>query len=281
MPTEDQVDSTANPVALKAALDRMRPELEAMPPEEVVQYALDPTRSAGVVIGSLPRIEKHRAAMQAQFGDQAITYLDELPIIANATKQADIELIAADSASDLSERFAQVAEDHQLLLTDADALANRKLLDRSRVDAGRPAQGYRATATSTLVLIALLRERWEDVKDRTPLTLEDLEKIEARAQAMLKLLDEREHGSTRLPAEQMRTRALCKLVRTYGEVQRMLTYVRWWEEDAEAIAPSLWTARRKASTPMVEKVVVAPPVSPVLPVLPPPAEPNDGGPFTQ
>ncbi len=280
MPIEDLVDAP-DPVALKEALDRMRATLEAMPLAEAVQHALDPTRSAGVVVGSLPRIEKHRAAMQAQFGDSAITYLDELPIIANATIQADIELTAADSASDLSERFVQVTEDHQLLLTDAEALANRKLLDRARVDAGRPAQGYRAKVKSTLVLIALLRERWEDVKDHTPLTLEELEAIEARAQASLKLLDEREHGSTRLPAEEIRTRALARLVRTYGEVQRMLTYVRWWEGDAEAIAPSLWAGRRKASPRVIEEVVVAPPVSPVLPVLPPPADPNDGGPFTQ
>ena len=116
----------------------------------------------------------------------------------------------------------------------------------------------------------------------TPRTFrpEDLDKIEARAQAMLELLDEREQGSTRLPAEEMRTRALSRLVRTYGEVRRMLTYVRWWEGDADEIAPSIWTGRRKASTPVIEEVVVAP-VSPALPVLPPPAEPNDGGPLAQ
>ena len=280
MPTEDQVDSTANPVALKAALDRMRPILEVMPPEEVVQVALDPTRSASVVVGSLPCIEKLRAALVAQFGDSAVAFLDELPIIAYATTQADIELTAADSASDLSDRFAQVTEDHQLLLTDAEALANRKLLDRARVDAGRPAQGYRAKTKSTLVLIALLRDEWDAVKGCTPLTLEVLATIEGRTQASLKVLDEREQGSTRLPAEELRTRALSRLVRTYGEIQRMLTYVRWWEGDAEAIAPSLWAGRRKASTPVIEQVVVAP-VSPVLPVLPPPADPTEGGPFTQ
>jgi len=250
MPTDDQVDSAPNPVALKAALDGMRPTLEAMLPEEVVPIALDPTRSASVVVGSLPRIESYRAALEAQFGASALAFLDELPIIADATKQADIELTAADSASDLSEPFAQVTEDHRLLLTDAEALANRKLLDRARVDAGRPAQGYRTKATSTLVLIALLRERWDVVKDETPLTPGELHAIEARTQVRLKLLDEREQGSTRLPAAELRMRALCRLVRTYGEVQRMLTYVRWWEGDAEDVAPSLWMGRRKARTPV-------------------------------
>jgi hypothetical protein len=280
MPTEDHVDSTLNPVALKAALDKMRPTLVAMPPEEVVQVALDPSRSATVVVGSLPRIESYRAALEAQFGASALAFLDELPFIAYATRQADIELAAADSAGDLSDRFVTVTEDHQLLLTDAEALANRKLLDRARVDAGRPAQGYRTKTKSTLVLVALFRERWAVVKDKTPLTIGDLDAIEARAQARLKLLDERERGTTRLHAAELRTRALSRLIRTYGEVRRMLTYLRWWEADANDIAPSLWTGRRKARKHVVEEVVVAP-VNPVLPVLPPPAEPNDGGPFTQ
>ena len=281
MPTEDPVDSTLNPVALNAALDRMRPILAAMSPAAVVQVALDPSRAATVVIGSLPRIESYRAALEAQFGPSALAFLDELPIIAYATKQADIELAAADSASDLSDRFATVTEDHRLLLTDAEALANRKLLDRARVDAGRPAQGYRKKIKSTLVLVALLRERWAVVKDKTPLTIEDLEAIETRALARLKLLDEREQGTTRLPTAALRTRALSRLIRTYGEVQRMLTYLRWWERDANQIAPSLWPGRGKARTKVVEKVVVAAPVVPVLPVLPPPTDPTEGGPFTQ
>lgn len=282
MPNDD-LEPPTNPVALKEALDRMRPQLEEMPPSDVLEAKLDATRGAGVVIGSLPRIEKHRAAMVAQFGEQATAQLDELPIIANATKQADIELAAADSATNLSERFAQVAEDHQLLLTDADALANRKLLERSRVDSGRPSQGYRTTATSTLVLISLFRERWEHIKERTPQTLEELDAAEARAQALLRLLDEREQGSTRLPAAEMRARALSRLIHTYGEVRRMLTYVRWWEEDADELAPSLWSNRRKGRPPAVDPVEVATPpvVDPSVPVLPPPVDPNSSGPFTQ
>ena len=284
MPTEAQLEPTPNPISLKAALDRMRPLLESLPPTKVGEAGIDAARAATVVLGSLPRIEKHRPALEAQFGEHASVHLDELPVIACATRQADIELTAADSASDLSERFAPLTADHQLLLTDADALANRGLLDRGRVDAGRSSQGYRTTVLSTLVLIALLRERWEDVEDVTPLTTGELDACESRAQAMLGLLDEREQGSTRLPAVELRERALNRLIRTYGEVRRMLTYLRWWEDDADAIAPSPWAGRRKSRKKVVEKPVekgVAPVViSPEPPVLPPPADPTDGGPFT-
>jgi hypothetical protein len=60
----------------------------------------------------------------------------------------------------------------------------------------------------------------------------------------------------------------------------MLTYVRWWEDDADAIAPSPWAGRRKARKKVVEKVVAPVVISPEPPVLPPPADPSDSGPFT-
>lgn len=61
----------------------------------------------------------------------------------------------------------------------------------------------------------------------------------------------------------------------------MLTCVRWWERDAAAIAPSPWAERRKArrrSGDVVDPVVV---VRPEPLVLPPPADPSDGGPRTE
>lgn len=281
MPHEDEFDPAApSPVALKEALDRMRGSLESMPASDVIRPKLDAASAAGVVIGSLPRIVKHRGGIEEHFGEEGATYVDELPVIAYATQQAHIELAAADSMSDLTAQHAEIAEDHQLLLTDADALANRKLIDRARVDAGRPAQGYLTTVTSVLVLVALLREHWSVIEGKTPLRREELDAIERRAQAMLKRLNERDQGSSRLPAAEMRTRALSKLVRSYGEVQRMLTYVRWWEDDASSIAPSLFANRRKGGRNDVvvgEDDVV---VDPSVPALPPPADPNNGGPFT-
>src|SRR5688572_28977441 len=71
------------------------------------------------------------------------------------------------------------------------------------------------------------------------------------------------------------------LIRTYGEVRRMLTYVRWWEEDAEAIAPSLWSGRRRGRSEseedvFVDPVAVEPSPSNGGPVQP---GPTNGGPF--
>jgi hypothetical protein len=251
------------PIALKAALDRKRELLAQMAPADIFRNpGLDPSWAAGVVVGSLPRIEKHRDALAERFGAEGVAFLDDLPIIAYATEQANVELAASDSDSDLSAMHEELAEDHQLLLTDADALANRKLIERARVDAGRAVQGYRTLVTSTLVLVSLFRERWGALSGKTPVTAQEIDAIEKRAQRMLQRINEREQGSSRLPAAELRVRALSRLIRTYGEVRRMLTYVRWWEEDADTIAPSLW-ANRRARGRTVEEVVAQPaPIEP-------------------
>jgi hypothetical protein len=236
---------------------------------------LDPQAATAIVIGSLVRVAKHREAFGARFGEQGLEIFDSLATVAYAAEQANIEYAGAESDSDLSALHAQTIEDHALLVTDADALGNRRLMDRGRIDAGRSVLGYRTAVTSTLILVALMRERWEVIAGKTPLTLEELDKIEARAQRFLERLNEREQGASRLPALELRAGALSKLARTYGEVRRMLTYIRWWDGDADTIAPSLWSGRRRGRN----TVEIPQPI--VEPVAPIPNTPNNGGgPFT-
>jgi len=263
-------------VTPKEALELARDVLAAMPESEIHRNpGLDPSAAAGIVIGSLPRIDKHRDEAVAQFGDDAAIVFDDLGIIAKATEQATTELAASDSSSDLGEMHEEIADDHALLLGDGDALANRKLIERSRVDPGRPCNGYRTTLESVFVLIALFREHWPVIEGKTPLTLDDLIAIEKRADLMRRRLNEREQGSSRLPAAELRTRALSLLLRTYGEVRRMITFVRWWADDADAIAPSLWSRRGKVRSPIGGEVTDPQPVPPM------PGVPNNGGgPFT-
>ncbi len=81
---------------------------------------------------------------------------------------------------------------------------------------------------------------------------------------MLTILGEREQGASRVPAAEMRLRALTDLVRRYDEVRRMVTYLRWREGDADDIAPSLYARRlgRKAADGRPQDEV-ATPVTPV------------------
>jgi hypothetical protein len=284
VPDNDRTSSDKpDSITFKAALDGKRELLAAIPDSELERTpGLDASLASGIVIGSLPRIAEHRDAIEAQFGEEGVEVLDDLPAVAYAAAQANIELAAADAASDLTAMHAEVLEDHALLLTDAEALVNRKLIDRARVDAGRAVLGYRTVIGSVLVLVALMREHWDQIRAKTPLTREDLDEIEVRAQRMLQRLNEREQGTSRVPASEMRARAISHLIRRYGEVRRMLVYVRWWQEDADVIAPSLWSGRRNRSRAEVVEPVEAlePAVSTTSPAVPVTAPSNGGAPFT-
>lgn len=45
--------------------------------------------------------------------------------------------------------------------------------------------------------------------------------------------------------QQRRQRAFTLFVRAYEECRRAATYLRWHEDDADDIAPSLWTKRNR------------------------------------
>jgi hypothetical protein len=261
-------------ITLKAALDGLREQLLALPESELTSHAgLDAADAAGKVIGSLERLRSYRAAIHAEFDDEGTDHLDALEAIAYATRQADIELLAADDGESVSDRFAQLLESHALLETDCDALANRKLLDRARIDAGRSVQGQAATITSTLVLVSLLRESWRTIQHKTPLTEEDLTRIAQEAQDLDALLNQRSEGTHRLEAQALRSRALSELVRHHGEVRRRIQYLRYWHGDTDEIAPSLWAGRRRKN-----KDAPHDPNEPRVPI--PTPGPKDGpGPF--
>ncbi|UJR86673.1 hypothetical protein [Sandaracinus amylolyticus] len=266
---------------LIAALEAKREILINMPASEVLHSArLDARTAAGVVGGSLPRIARHRVALIAEFGERARTLLDDLPTVVYATYQVAYDVQATEDDSDMRELHRGVLEEHQLLVGDLDALANRKIIDRARIDAGRSTQGYRTTVDSTFVLLSLTRSLWPTIEGRTLLTQVDLERIQAKAQAMLDRLNQREQGATRMPARELRDRALTLLVRTYDEIRRMLTFVRWPQGDADEIAPSLYArrGRRQSGTDTDgpdEDVEPTPAPTPIVVEGPN----NGGGPF--
>lgn len=230
--------------ALAAALEAKRELLSRMPASAVLQMArLDPRAAASVVAGSLPRIAKHRGELVAQFGGPAGAAVDDLPTVVYALYQAQYDVVASEDDSDLREHARDLGQEHQILIGDLDALANRRIIDRARIDPGRPVQGYQTLVDSTFVLLSVCRSLWPTIEGKTMLTTADLDRIEAKAQSMLQRLDQRQQGSTQLPVREMRARALTLLVRSYDEIRRMLAFVRWSQGDADDIAPSLYARR--------------------------------------
>lgn len=155
-------------------------------------------------------------------------------------------------------------------MTDLTSLANRKVVPVSELNKGKDVQGYEATARSTLVMVEIFDARWSSVQGLTPIARADLARARAAAHAMLDALGEREQGVSRLPAMEVRRRAVTLLVRCHEEIRREMRYLRYHEDDAETFIPSLWTRGRKHSETETDEPA---------PEEPTPTPTNGGGPF--
>jgi len=213
-------------------------------PEGFVVMRLSAATAAGIAEGALPRILKQHAAIEAEFGAERAAYIHGLTSIVNETQSAFLDVTMVEAGGSVAALHAEVAASHALLLADADGLIHRKLLDPKLVEPCRPAQGYLTTVSSTLLTVKLLRDRWEQIKSRAPTTKEDLDLAESKAVELRQRLNEGDLSAERIEAMERRAQLLATLVRQYGEIRRMIGFVRYWHDDADTIAPSLWSGRR-------------------------------------
>jgi hypothetical protein len=257
-----------DPLMDRAALDALRPRLNALPSAEVASInGLDATSAATLAEASATHLQPLRAALVAQFGTTASEALDALPPLARATRQADIEHDASRDSTNLSVLGGELRAAQRLLLLDAEVLVNRGLLPASALAPARGARGYQALARNVLVLVEVLRTRWSTFAGRTPMSPEDLARAEELGQKLFRAVWDRERGASRGLAAQLRARALSELVRTYEQVRRMVAYLRWHEQDADEFAPSLWSSRaRRGRARRADEREEKPPVDrPVVP----------------
>lgn len=285
VPTVVSITPTTAPV-YQAALDARRSSFWAMPKEEVERKtALDPSAAAVTAEASAIKLQAHRDEVVAQFGEAGGAKLDELIPVAHATIQADIEYAGTSNTTDIAALSDVVRTDHHLLITDADSLGNRGLLDPARLEPARDIQGYTALIRSVLVLVFVLREQWPQIKDHTPITEADLDRAAANAQRMQAALGARDNNVNRAPAAELRVRALSTLIHLYEEIRRMMMFLRYYDGDVDTIVPSLWAGRggRKARSesdvdPDADSPAIDDDGEPSTPITPSPI--NGGGPFT-
>lgn len=247
MPAQNESPPSTDPSEsspLQRALERLRPRLLAIPAEKIaIVPRVDPDRAIAIVNGSLARIARQRDGIAAELGEAAAAILDELPVAVHAAQWATVEAAWDGSIHDARALHEELFADHRLLSLDAEALAARGLLPRARVDAGRPAKGYRTVANSVLVLVSLFREHWPQLESKTAVTQDHLARLETRAVRALDILDRARRGRLPRPAHELRLRALVHLLDVYGEVRRRIQYVRYPHRDADEIAPSAYSGR--------------------------------------
>ena len=242
------------PTAFAAILQGRRAMLAALPEKDVLRrIRLDPSVAFEIAMAGAEKVSAFRGALIAQFGDAVGPLLDDIRPAAAAAKQADVELHMSEDSTNLAALHREVMASYNLLITDASSLVNRGHLPPGSLDRVRNLVGYRPTVESLMGLVLVLREHWDRIQGRGPITVADVDAGERVAYRMSEALSGREHGVLRAPAAETRVRALSDLVQKHDEVRRMMRFLRWKEDDADDIVPSLFIGRgRRASSDAVD-----------------------------
>lgn len=220
-----------------------------MPESRIFRRArLDAHGVHQVAMGAAMKLGAFRPALVAQFGPVAGEIIDSLPTSAIAAKQADVELQMASDANDLGPLFRELSDAYTVLITDATSLANRGHLPKELLERARDVRGYQALVDSTLKLVSILRTHWAAITGITPITEAEVKRGEDAALALNKAMGSRDQGALRAPALELRTRALSQVIYEYDQIRRMVTYVRWAEDDTDEIVPSLYAGRGRRRT---------------------------------
>ena len=228
------------------AFERVLPAAMALPSSELAAVNVDIPSAVTLTLGKLPGILGLRDIAE-ELPHFDLRFFEHLETLVLATAHAHALCLAATSRPDSIDNLtARAGALRDVLHSDAEALAKRGLVSGTRLRKLKTPNGYRNLAFDLLGLAVLLRESWPTIEGRTALELSDLEQAELLGEELVNALGARERAPA-FAAElaQQRQRVFTLFFRAYDEVRRAVCYLRWNEGDADWIAPSLYSRRRK------------------------------------
>ena len=272
--------------AFNNALESRRAHLLSLDAASLRIIRVDPVVIVNASIGAAPRLEKFREELVARFGAEATELLDALRPAALALKQADADFDGITEGNALPPIHQELLAKHAVMLKDAESLVLRGHLPADALTNAREVRGYQATIDSAMVLVSVLRRSWATIGGITPITEQDLADIEAVALRLTDALATRDQASLRGPATDLRLRAINDAFRTYDQLRRMMTFLRWDEGDVDQILPSIFVGRgrKPASDVAADPTDPTGPFTPIVepfepaPIEPATPSPNNGGP---
>lgn len=189
------------------------------------------------------------------------------------TRVALERLVHRAAIPELTEELKGIRE---LLLSDVQAAVKRHLLDGTRIAELKGPNGSKNIATDVLVLCAILRDSWAILAGQTGVKVNELDHAEQLADSLHSALAFKEQSTAKVTdAAELRQRVYTLLLNAYDDARRAVIFLRWNENDADGIAPSLFAGRKQRAN-NGEEEAPAPPGT-----LPAPGSEVVTGPATQ
>ena len=227
------------------AFKRCEAEIRAVDSKSLVQINVDVLTTVGIALNAAPKLARFREEMRALPGFE-VSLVDKLADYAGALAHAQAVWVGAAAPSEtLAEIYQEASALRETLVSDARALARHGLIHSSRLDDLSGASGYRNVASDLLAIAAIFSERWSEVASQTAVKPATLDRAKRLAQRMTVLYGAQKTSPPKVAeAGETRARAFTLFVEAYENARRAMTFIRWFERDADDFVPSIYGGRK-------------------------------------
>lgn len=242
----EQVGFVGDPVPrFRNAFEKLASQIKAVPESALTPINVDVPTAVATSLGVLPVIGAMRPRIAAlpELNHGLVEQLEELTLALGHAHGAYIA--AAAPPRSLEELGAEASVVRDRLLEDARPLAGRGLIDGTRLAEIGGRVGYRNVAFDLLALVTVMRERWATIGGKTAIQLGELEQAEILADRLLTSVGVRDQAPLTLgAAAENRHKVFSLFVAAYNELRRAVCFLRFHEEDADRLVPSLYAGRK-------------------------------------
>ncbi len=241
-----QMPENAAEYQFQEAYEKVVDELKAVASSDYVSINTDVPTAVTTVLGAVPRVQSLRPKVVADLPNLDIARFDKLETYAMALGHAHARYMGASQPVEALEGLSEEASAlRELMVADANTLALRGLIDRDALKQLKGIKGYRNVAFDLLALAQIFRDKWSVIQGKCALQLDEIKRAEFLGNRIARAVGQREQSPTTVvEAAEMRQRAFTAFIGAYEHAQRAIRFLRWDEDDWEAILPSIYSAGR-------------------------------------
>jgi hypothetical protein len=238
--------TTTNQPRLRAALEKVRREAEALQNDDLSPIIIDPIAASVTARGAYQKLLKFRDRILA-LPDFHAPYLEDFETYVRAAYYAQTLLQAASKPpAQFEEVIAEAAKLRESLLSDARALVNRGIMSDTPLASLKGSVGFQNIASDLMTLTNMFRAVWPKLVGKTFVTEEELDRAEVLCDEVVNDLGQREQSPSKIEDVSVdRQKTFTLFVTAYDQLRRAITYIRWNEGDADEIAPSLYSGKKR------------------------------------
>jgi hypothetical protein len=230
------------------AYERILPEALALDSALVQVVNLDINNTVIIAMAAAKRLPPFDAALRALSGFPG-ERLDLFGDYTLALYSAHLRYCYAISPLEKLPQLNETATRwRDILLAEAKSLVARQYLKEELLKELAGNHGYRNVAHDIAGLAHIFKVSWNDIKDYTGIKQAQIEEVDKLALKLTGAVAQREQSPEQVEAAtDIRNRMFTLFSRAYDEVRRGMEYLRWHNDDANEIVPSLYSGRNNSN----------------------------------